>query len=154
MKKIFLFSCIILLFSQCVFNLEGKWHSIDFYNKSGKPICYLLSLNYFLFYPDTVLPQLPQKFPDLYKINDELHNVIMGYTEDEIYSLLPADTLSIFFFDPDTLAKYDWETIRKDYKILIRYDLSRQDLKKLDWCFYYPPTEEMKGMKMFPPYKK
>ena len=105
MKKIFLFSCIILLFSQCVFNLEGKWHSIDFYNKSGKPICYLLSLNYFLFYPDT-------------------------------------------------LAKYDWETIRKDYKILIRYDLSRQDLKKLDWCFYYPPTEEMKGMKMFPPYKK
>ena len=150
MKKIFLFSCIILLFSQCIWNLEGNGRYLDFYNKSGNPICYILPWVEDIYYPDTTLPK---KYPHLNKVS-EVWGTRDPFTEDYILSLFPADTLSIFFFDPDTLAKYDWETIRKDYKILIRYDLSRQDLKKLDWHFYYPPTEEMKGMKMFPPYKK
>lgn len=40
------------------------------------------------------------------------------------YKDLPTDTLSYFIFSTDTLAKYDWETIRRNYKVLRRYDLT------------------------------
>jgi hypothetical protein len=40
------------------------------------------------------------------------------------YDKLKTDTLSYFIFSADTLAKYDWETIRHDYKVLRRYDLA------------------------------
>jgi len=72
--------------------------------------------------------------------------------ENMIFALLPTDTMSIFFFDPDTLAKYDWSIIREEYKILVRYDLSHDNLRELKWCVCYPPTEAMQNMKMYPPY--
>ena len=99
------------------------------------------------FYPDTVLPE---KQLNPFQINKELHTITIS--EYEIFAKHPTDTISIFFFDPDTLANYDWATIRQEYKILVRYDLSRNDLAKLGWRFYYPPIEEMKDMKMYPPY--
>lgn len=66
--------------------------------------------------------------------------------------LLVSDTLTLFIFSYDTLQKYNWETIRTQYKILKRYDLSTQNLKQLKWAISYPPTEAMKDIKQFPPY--
>ena len=71
---------------------------------------------------------------------------------EEIFKYLPKDTLSVYFFHPDTLAKYPWETIRKEYNILKRYDLSIEDMQLLDYEIAYPPTEMMKDIKMYPPY--
>ncbi|MEO6682812.1 MAG: hypothetical protein ABIN48_08285 [Ginsengibacter sp.] len=68
------------------------------------------------------------------------------------HELLMSDTLSLFVFSYDTLIKYDWETIRTQYKVLKRYDLSLKDLNQLNWTVTYPPTEVMKEMKQFPPY--
>lgn len=101
-----------------------------------------------IFYPDTILPEMN---PYPYKFDKEYHFSFGegNFDENALFELFPTDTMSIFFFDPDTLAKYNWETIREDYKILVRYDLSHNDLKKLGWCIYYPPTEVMKGMKMY-----
>jgi hypothetical protein len=31
---------------------------------------------------------------------------------ERLFELLPTDTLSIYLFHPDTLAKYDWSVIR------------------------------------------
>src|SRR6056297_2652669 len=42
----------------------------------------------------------------------------------ERISQMPLDTLSIYFFHPDTLSTYDWSEVRSDYKVLKRYDLS------------------------------
>jgi hypothetical protein len=58
---------------------------------------------------------------------------------------LPHDTLSIYFFSQDTLNKYSWEEIQRDYKILRRYDLSIEDIHKLHNEYdipviTYPPT--------------
>jgi hypothetical protein len=75
------------------------------------------------------------------------------------FNNIPSDTLSVFYFHPDTLAKYSWEEIQRDYKVLQRYDLSIEDVKML----YnknnvpkipYPPTDAMKHMKMYPPYEE
>jgi hypothetical protein len=148
-KKIFLSNSLLLLllFSQCCFNGYDGGRYIDFYNNSGKPIYHYIPREYDIFYPDT---SLPEKKPNLYKINREWH-ISLNLSENQIFKNL-SDTLSIFFFDPDTLAKYEWATIRQEYKILMRYDLSHNDLKKLDWCIYYPPIEAMKNIKMWPPY--
>ena len=48
---------------------------------------------------------------------------------DRLFELLPTDTLSIYLFHPDTLAKYDWSVIRSEYKVLKRFDVSLDDLK-------------------------
>jgi len=71
---------------------------------------------------------------------------------EDTYKRFGTDTLCFFIFDTDTLSKYDWATIRSDYKILQRYDMSLQDFKRLKNTITYPPSETMKDIKMYPPY--
>lgn len=56
---------------------------------------------------------------------------------DRLFQLLPTDTLSIYLFHPDTLAKYDWSVIRSEYKVLKRFDVSYDDLKSNDFKVTY-----------------
>jgi len=154
MKRLYItLFCGIIVLSAHQCNDDGLSRSISFYNSSGKPVYCYEQRAYGIFYPDTILPESNKH---LIKIDKEAHFSFggRGYHEDHFFANLPGDTLSVFFLDPDTLARYDWAIIRRDYKILVRYDLSHNDLKKLNWCIYYPPTEAMKDMKMYPPYKK
>ncbi len=63
---------------------------------------------------------------------------------------LPNDTLSIFIFHSDTVSSYPWQTIRTEYKILKRYDLSIADLERLNYKVSYPPDNRMENVKMYP----
>ena len=65
-----------------------------------------------------------------------------------------SDTLSMFIFHTDTLEANSWETIISEYKVLQRYDLSIQDIHLLNHDIPYPPTEQMKDMRMYPPYEE
>ena len=65
-----------------------------------------------------------------------------------------SDTLSVFVFHIDTLLSHSWKEIRNGYKILVRYDLSAEDLESLKGKIYYPPTTAMRNIHMFPPYEK
>jgi hypothetical protein len=56
---------------------------------------------------------------------------------DRLFELLPTDTLSIYLFHPDTLAKYDWRVIRSEYKVLKRFDVSLDELKRNDFKVTY-----------------
>ena len=75
--------------------------------------------------------------------------------EDNYYSL-NIDTLSLFIFSKDTLRKYGYEDVRKNYRILARYDLSQSDLEMMKHNnivrLVYPPISDMQNMKMFPAY--
>jgi hypothetical protein len=66
-----------------------------------------------------------------------------------------ADTLCFFIFDADTFNQYSWDEIMSEYKILQRYDLgvTIEAMRKLKFTITYPPTEEMKDINMFPPYR-
>ena len=44
----------------------------------------------------------------------------------------------LFIFSSDTLTKYGFSEIRSGYRILKRYDLSRQDLERLSYLVQYP----------------
>jgi hypothetical protein len=87
-------------------------------------------------YPDTLLPTFE---PLLVGIEaDNFFYLDMEEKWEEVFSELPADTLSIFFFSEDTLKLYTWDQIRADYKILDRYDLSLQDVKDNNWEVVFP----------------
>jgi len=88
-------------------------------------------------YPDTILPNsrpfLKEVGPDE-RAKWESH----GKWEDRINNLIPSDTLSIYLFDADTVNICGWEEVAKDYKVLKRYDLSVDDLVKMNWTVTYP----------------
>lgn len=56
----------------------------------------------------------------------------------EFFSKLPADTLSILFFSPDTVSKYGWKQVQSRYLILKRKDISLQDLENSNYVVTYP----------------
>jgi hypothetical protein len=107
-------------------------------------------------YPDTSFFFPKDKLTIEVKPFDKYRSSV-GASWDEIYSYFPLDTMSIFIFCKDTFAYFSWEVIQRDYKILQRYDLSLEDFNHLENEFHipvitYPPDEQMKNMKMYPPY--
>jgi hypothetical protein len=58
----------------------------------------------------------------------------------------------VYIFDANVLATVSWSTIAKNHIVLQRYDLTKEDLQRLDWEITYPPNEAMKDVKMYPPY--
>jgi len=95
--------------------------------------------NYSFAFPDTTLrlEDNPVTSDDFYRIQsgETVTNPIMGRWESkfDIY-----DTLMIFIFDETTLKNVPWDTIMKNYMILKRYDLSLEDLVRMDWRVTYP----------------
>ena len=59
--------------------------------------------------------------------------------------------------DGDQFLKY-WpsheDTLRKYVPVVQPYHLTIKDLERLHWTVSYPPTEDMKDVNMWPPYKK
>jgi hypothetical protein len=93
-------------------------------------------------YPDTTL-NIDKKWGRIVSADN-----LMRY---DYYIHSNKDTLCLFIFVSDTVAKYSWEEIKAGYKILQRYDLSSNDFERFMEIFY-PPNEAMKDMKMYPPY--
>lgn len=48
-----------------------------------------------------------------------------------------ADTSMIFIYDAHTLGATPWDTVRKKYMILKRFDLTYDSLVKLNWTVIY-----------------
>lgn len=133
--------------------VPAKRYAIYLQNQSPETIgCYFaLGGNFGTKYPDTLLPSSNRYLIDGIKpMNRHIYDSRIKW--EDIFPQLPADTLSIFIFDSDTLASYDWDAVRERYKILKRYDLSFEDLERLNRKIIFPPTEEMKDIKQFPTY--
>jgi hypothetical protein len=52
------------------------------------------------------------------------------------------------------LVFYDCDSISIKNDILAHYQLALEDLRQMNWTVVYPPSEEMKNMKMYAPYEK
>ena len=91
----------------------------------------------------------------------------------EVYAYRNVDTLSLYIVDSYYLDSDEWvptengghfinkpwDNAIKNYNVLARYDLSLEDMNCLrdeDGIvrIFYPPTPEMKGIHMYPPYKE
>ena len=153
--SIILISSITLLSScEC---LLPNYYSIFLVNNAYYDTYYQILDNeeYKICYPDTTI--FFSKRLGLIKAKLYFVRNIGLLPIENYFDKLPSDTLSVFYFHPDTLAKYSWEEIQRDYNILQRYDLSIADIKMLYRKsgvpeIPYPPDERMKDMKMYPPY--
>ncbi len=162
MKHFLFFICILCsgLFYSCK---DGLWMDIVYVwtlknNTDYKisvysifdlePVCY----DSVKFYPDTTLPH---QYPNnIVNINPFKNKPIAesGCTFEELYRSLEIDTVSFFVFSTDTLTKLGWDSVRRTYNIIQRYDIGRKDIKSILGKMAFPPTEEMRNIKMWPPY--
>lgn len=79
---------------------------------------------------------------------------IMKQGDDWTKSLSATDTIRVFVFDSEKYRETDWAAICDQYLILGRYDLTKAELDVLGWRIAFPPTPEMKDIKMWPPYEE
>lgn len=131
-----IFTCSIMLFVNMACDKPFFAKSVKSFwveNHSDHLIMTLRSYQY----PDTTIPDA----------QNELGGILAGekapYDYDiknwsELFDQLPGDTLSVFIFHGDTIAKYNWQEIRSGYKILKRYDLSQKDLEDMNGTIQYP----------------
>ncbi len=145
--------CLILCIQSCDWIFTDRDYSIRMNNSSIHSIKVLLNDddNYLAIYPDTLISPFEER-AGVEINNGEVLSIAGGTaTWEEIYkSKVPNDTLSIFIFHSDTLSKYTWAEIGRDYNVLQRYDLSLQDLKNVNFFLTYPPGINMNGIKMYP----
>ena len=102
-------------------------------------------------YPDT---SLPIQLPSVIDISSHDYRVIIDTRDElsEIYTEFQTDTMSFFFLSTEQLSSRNWDYIRTSYKILQRYDISRDDFLSIKQYPVFPPSEEMRNIKMWPPY--
>ena len=62
------------------------------------------------------------------------------------------DTLFLFIFDANVIERTPWDIVARDYLVLRRYDLTLEDLQRLNWQVTYPPDERMRDVRMWPPF--
>ena len=160
MKKFLIFILSLIIVSAC----RIPWrYGFSLENNTSHNLGWYLSL----VYPDTSLPH----DDDLVNIENDwdqfgpatLYFGTTSFASEQavIHWLNPNDTVSIFVFHTDTLKLYPWDTIRDDYKILVRYDLSADDIHSMPlrqhlgtYLIPVPPSPQMEKMHMYPPYKE
>lgn len=148
----------VFMANSCVMKEDENHHrTIEVINNSEKAIYTNLGMSY----PDTLfevgVPSSSE--PSIYKVvpherNRSALNMARVYWETIFKdgSQIPSDTLMVYIYDAELM---DSKTFDHIYNTVIqRYDLSLQDLQWLNWKISYPPSEEMKNIKMYPPYKK
>ena len=128
MKKIILFFVIILLSSSCEV-LFDKGYRIRVENNSNDTIQFYESY----IYPDT---SIVREKPILKMACPNKHSYIGS--REKWKDVLHNDTISVFLISKDTFDTYGWGSIKFDYNILIRYDLSLKDLENMNWTVTYP----------------
>ena len=148
MRTVYIIFIFLLLFS-CEWPYMDRIDPLYIKNQSNCAISIYPARRGFDFvYPDTSITLL-KNHREL-KFNQSTNFASADWKEE--IEFLPKDTLSIFIFSTDTLNKYSWEEVWRDYKILKRYDLSYEDCVRLNFIVPYPPTPTMSRMKMYPKY--
>jgi len=147
--KLLNFSGLLLLLLMLTACPHDHGQSIRFVNNSDVDVYFYLGAIDRKFggtlYPDTAISEVKAGIP----VQKGSFRIYHYYEED-----IQVDTLCLFIFDADVYNTCSWDEIKNDYKILRRYDLSLQDIKRLNHAIYYPPTAAMQDIKMYPPYQQ
>jgi hypothetical protein len=132
MKTIYLFILCLLIINSCdLLNDEGLKLRVN--NVSNTPI-------YMEWTTDTILDHLtnPIFYSQINKV--EAHSIQKNYYGAPSTGLFDnkVDTLSVYIFDAQVLETTPWDTVKANYLVLKRYDLSLDDLNRLNWIITYP----------------
>lgn len=135
---IIIFLSAICTSSSCRKDSSDCHHNIYFKNNSEKTIYFKASYNY----PDTqIVDPKPYMGSELNRLLPNENGSPLNHSscyEQEFKNRIESDTLIIFVFDSQVLESTSWETVKQDYLILKRYDLSLQDLQNMNFKLTYP----------------
>jgi len=153
-----IFFILIVFLTSC----DPLYHILMVNNYHEPIILASPELNCISLYPDTTL-QMDVEI-ERYLSSE----IIRSHDTDAFYEYVAPsiedifcdnDTMSIYIFNADTVEFYSWDTVIKYNMVLQRYDLSRQDFfdRNESWKWYqawlfFPPTDAMKHIRMWPPY--
>lgn len=151
MKYLFAIIALTLLYvsTSCEkLSLAEKFYTITLVNNSKSKLNYLIkSEESNIQYPDTQLPiQLP--FFGLIDANSEAYIDSRLDWKNRI-PLIKSDTLSIYLISVNTINKNSWDSIRSNYLILQRYDLSLEDLKHRNYTIEFPYDSTLGKLKVW-----
>ena len=104
-----------------------------------------------IMYPDT---SLPLQMPRVVNIRTGDYQTIFDARTDlgDVYAQYRTDTISLYVFSTELLSTVGWDSLRTTYSVLQRYDICLNDFRLLHHYPTFPPTEEMRNIKMWPPY--
>lgn len=142
LRKLLHVGLLLIIISSCNFFEEigdDCEYSIYIINNSGHHIgSYFATGGEFgTYYPDS-LPYTSKNVCYDTSVDSTLPDYVICMPLKRFFKQLPHDTLSVFIFHTDTLNKYSWEKIRDDYKVLKRYDLSQNDLRRMNFKIIFP----------------
>jgi len=142
MKTNLIILLTILLFNQtCCKNKDDCHKSITFVNTTSQALYVIASS----LYPDTLtfsgIPN-PLLDPNFTKVLPNETNTQVLSRRDCIEltfkNLIPPDILMVYVFDAMVIESTPWETVKSNYLVVKRYDLSLQDLQNNNWKIIYP----------------
>lgn len=168
LMTMFLSSC-----PECGYTPDYDGHFFVINNSSQPVVCYLaLGIPALAptAYPDTMLPafcHIPDKEAEFNRgavLSETPLLVLLGPTNSaslyefayrDVESVGPGvDTVSAFFINADTLITKGYNYVRDHYRILVRYDVSMDEFRNDPQIFHFPPSEDMKDVKMYPSYEE
>jgi hypothetical protein len=122
------------LFNSCDRILGGEDDRLRFINNSYRRIYAIEQINY----PDTSINNYnPTNDKSNYEVLPNSSKNIKSYSWPQLV-ISSNDTIMFFVYDANVLETTSWDTVRKNYLILKRYEFSMQDLIDLDWTITYP----------------
>ncbi|MFQ3579873.1 MAG: hypothetical protein SNJ71_07020 [Bacteroidales bacterium] len=134
-SKLLIVILLILTSSTCK---EKCQKSINFVNNSEIELYVISSI----FYPDT--NSYKTAFPDP-TLNKYYYKVEPNSTSNRairyrtcIEAKLSMDTLMIYVFEAKVLETIPWDTVKAKNLVLKRYDVSIDDIKRMNWTITYP----------------
>ncbi|MBN2610728.1 MAG: hypothetical protein JXB00_04150 [Bacteroidales bacterium] len=81
-------------------------------------------------FPDENAMELNLILPDSIKEEKGAFIAVLEQAEDKV--------LMLFLFNKSTVEEVPWSTIREEYLVLRRYDLTKEELVAMDWTITYP----------------
>jgi len=153
--KILLLS-ILCMATKCQDKESENCHtSIGFFNNTDNNLCVRSAFPHSYFFPTPLDIKNLSPSEGKYKIKSSEQNNRRaissgGCYEDKFYN--DGDTFFVFIFDAAVVENTLWEVVAREYLVLKRYDLTLEDLQRLNWKITYPPMEAMKDVKQYPPY--
>ena len=154
MKRLLLF--MLLAMQAC--NMEDFGDADVFlYNRSGLSIASYPAdgTNSGFSYPDTLLPRTINAFH--LKENIISEDWVLSWCAPSYKHLLSgtqAGVLSVFVFNQAIVNDEGWESVLSHQNYMVRYDLTAKDLESLQGAIYFPPSDAMRNVRMFPPYEE
>ena len=154
MKTIIRLFSILILATLLIGSGCDYWTVIDMRNNSNNIIaCYFGA--YHSSFPDTLL----QNTPVLEHLTEHISGKSMVASTrwrdfSIFFKVVKNGLLSVYVFDQEELDSLGWEGISSQNKYLVRYDLTESDLNRLKGNLSFPPSVDMKNVKMWPRYEE